>query len=60
VYALKECRELEDDNESGLAEELDEHLEDLMKIPSKGESELSSSTSIQLENMCVCINVGYN
>jgi hypothetical protein len=57
VYALKkERRELEDDNESGLAEEPDEHLEDLIKIPSRVGSELLLNTRIQLENMWAIIN----
>ena len=52
VYAPeKDSRELVDDNHSGLSEDLDEHLKGLMKISSEGESELSSNTRTQLENM---------
>jgi arylsulfatase A-like enzyme len=52
VYAPEEDgRELDSDGKSTLAEELNEHLKGLMKIPSRGESELASSTRSQLENM---------
>jgi len=52
VYAPeKDSRELVGDGDLGLTEELDEHLKKLIKIPSENESELSSSTRTQLENM---------
>jgi arylsulfatase A-like enzyme len=52
VYAPEEdSRELDGNRESGLAKELDEHLKRLLKMPSKGESELASSTRSQLENV---------
>jgi len=44
-------RELVGDDDPALINELDKHLEGLIKIPSKGESELSPSTRTQLENM---------
>ncbi|QGN06525.1 hypothetical protein Hrd1104_03895 [Halorhabdus sp. CBA1104] len=52
VYAPEKASwEFAGDSGTGLAKELDKHLERLMKIPSKDESELSSSTRTQLENM---------
>ena len=52
IYAPKKnSQKFVDDSSSEISEDLDEHLEELVRIPYEGESELSSSTKTQLKNM---------